>query len=294
MDLLRIVIKKVDQDVEGDPPLEDPGVVLQVLSKILQVDPQDPDLGVLSHLIMDLPLVEMDLLTTASKDLHLEEVGAVSTVEVAEVLTAVVEVLTATEVEAAEVAEVFATDLLDLEDLDPGIMVDQEDLLDQDQIGIKVLVVLTAVLAAVAEETVEAVEVLTVGVAEVLMTAMDQTDQIGRFKCSKFEHYRKVENYRVEHKAKILIVFPGTKVVLVVQTAVVLATAAVLVVVVGVTVEVVEVLTRVTDLPAVVLAIMTVEVAEVVVEVKTAEVKDLEVNLYLTTAKKGRVGPYVT
>jgi hypothetical protein len=64
---------------------------------------------------MDLPLVEMDLLTTASKDLHLEEVGAVLTVEVAEVLTAAVEVLTATDLEAAEVAEVFAMDLLDLE-----------------------------------------------------------------------------------------------------------------------------------------------------------------------------------
>ena len=112
--------------MEGDPPLEDPGVVLQVLSKILQVDPQDPDLGVLSHLIMDLRLVEMDLLTTASKDLHLEEVGAVSTVEVAEVLTAVVEVLTATEVEAAEVAEVFATDLLDLEvNISNGILTPQ-------------------------------------------------------------------------------------------------------------------------------------------------------------------------
>ena len=103
--------------MEGeDPPLEDPEVVLRVLSKIPQeVDPQDPDLGVLSHLIMDLRLVEMDLLTTASKDLRLEEVGAVSTVEVAEVLTAVVEVLTATDLEAAEVAEVFAMDLLDLE-----------------------------------------------------------------------------------------------------------------------------------------------------------------------------------
>ena len=101
--------------MEGDPPLEDPEVVLQVLSKIPQVDPLDPDLGVLSHLIMDLRLVEMDLLTTASKDLRLEEVGAVSTVEVAEVLTAVVEVLTATDLEAAEVAEVFAMDLLDLE-----------------------------------------------------------------------------------------------------------------------------------------------------------------------------------
>ena len=101
--------------MEGDLPLEDPEVVLQVLSKVLQVDPLDPDLGVLSHLIMDLPLVEMDLLTTASKDLHLEEVGAVLTVEVAEVLTAVVEVLTATDLEAVEVAEVFAMDLLDLE-----------------------------------------------------------------------------------------------------------------------------------------------------------------------------------
>ena len=100
-----------------DPPLEDPEVVLRVLSKIPQeVDPQDPDLGVLSHLIMDLLLVEMDLLTTASKDLRLEEVGAVSTVEVAEVLTAeVAEVLTATDLEAVEVAEVFAMDLLDLE-----------------------------------------------------------------------------------------------------------------------------------------------------------------------------------
>lgn len=237
MDLLRIEIKKVDPDVEGDPPLEDPEVVLQVLSKIPQVDPLDPDLGVLSHLIMDLRLVEMDLLTTASKDLHLEEVGAVSTVEVAEVLTAVVEVLTATDLEAAEVAEVFAMDLLDLEDLDPGVttMVDQEDLLDPDQIGIKVLAVLTAVvlavltaavLAVVAVVTAGVVEVLTAGVAEVLMTA--------------------------------------------------------------------EVLTHVTGLPVMVLAVMTAEAVEVVVEVKTAEVKDLEVNLYPMTAKKGRVGPYVT
>lgn len=301
MDLLRIVIKKVDQDVEGDPPLEEPEVVPQVLSKIPQVDPQDPDLGVLNHLIMDLPLVEMDLLTTASKDLHLEEVGAVLTVEVAEVLTAAVEVLTATDLEAAEVAEVFAMDLLDLEDLDPGVttMVDpQEDLLDQDQIGIKVLEVLTAVVLAVltaavleveAEETVEAVEVLTVGVAEVLMTAMDQMDQI------------------------------GTKAVLVVQTAVVLAVliAAVLAVVAVVIAGVVEVMTEgvaevlmtetvpltaevlihVTGLPAVVLAgemtaeAMTAEAVEVVVEVKTAGVKDLEVNLYPMTAKRERVGP---
>lgn len=303
MDLLRIVIKKVDQDVEGDPPLEEPEVVPQVLSKIPQVDPQDPDLGVLNHLIMDLPLVEMDLLTTASKDLHLEEVGAVLTVEVAEVLTAAVEVLTATDLEAAEVAEVFAMDLLDLEDLDPGVttMVDpQEDLLDQDQIGIKVLEVLTAVVLAVltaavleveAEETVEAVEVLTVGVAEVLMTAMDQMDQI------------------------------GTKAVLVVQTAVVLAVliAAVLAVVAVVIAGVVEVMTEgvaevlmtetvpltaevlihVTGLPVVVLAgemtaeavEMTAEAVEVVVEVKTAGVKDLEVNLYPMTAKRERVGP---
>lgn len=297
MDLLRIVIKKVDQDVAGvDPPLEDPEVVLRVLSKIPQeVDPQDPDLGVLNHLIMDLPLVEMDLLTTASKDLHLEEVGAVLTVEVAEVLTAAVEVLTATDLEAAEVAEVFAMDLLDLEDLDPGVttMVDQEDLLDPDQIGIKALAVLTAVVLAVltaevleaeAEETVEAAEVLTVGVAEVLMTAMDQMDQI------------------------------GTKAVLVVQTAVVLAVliAAVLAVVAVVTAGVAEVMTagvaevlmtatvpltaevliHVTGLPVVVLAgEMTAEAVEVVVEVKIAGVKDLEVNLYPMTAKKGRVGP---
>jgi hypothetical protein len=244
MDLLRIVIKKVDQDVAGvDPPLEDPEVVLRVLSKIPQeVDPQDPDLGVLSHLIMDLLLVEMDLLTTASKDLRLEEVGAVSTVEVVEVLTAeVAEVLTATDLEAVEVAEVFAMDLLDLEDLDPGVttMVDQEDLLDPDQIGIKVLAVLTAVvlavltaavLAVVAVVTAGVVEVMTAGVAEVLMTAT----------------------------------VPLTA----------------------------EVLIHVTGLPAGVLAgEMTAEAVEVVVEVKIAGVKDLEVNLYPMTAKKGRVGP---
>ena len=134
---------------------------------------------------------------------------------------------------------------------------------------------------------------------------------------------RKKESKITELSTKqILIVFPGTKAVLVVQTAVVLAvlTAAVLVVVAGATVGVVEVLTagvaevlmtatdhlivvaltHVTDLPAVVLAVMTVEAAgvtvgvqtvEVVVEVKTAEVKDLEVNPYPMTAKRGRVVP---
>ena len=118
---------------------------------------------------------------------------------------------------------------------------------------------------------------------------------------------------------QILIVFPGTKAVLVVQTAVVLAVliAAVLAVVAVVTAGVVEVMTEgvaevlmtetvpltaevlihVTGLPAVVLAgemtaeAMTAEAVEVVVEVKTAGVKDLEVNLYPMTAKRGRVGP---
>ena len=113
---------------------------------------------------------------------------------------------------------------------------------------------------------------------------------------------------------QILIVFPGTKVVLVVQTAVVSAvlTAAVLAVVAVVTAGVAEVMTagvaevlmtatvpltaevliHVTGLPAGVLAgEMTAEAVEVVVEVKIAGVKDLEVNLYPMTAKKGRVGP---
>ena len=134
----------------------------------------------------------------------------------------------------------------------------------------------------------------------------------------------KIESRITELSTKqILIVFPGTKAVLVVQTAVVLAvlTAAVLAVVAGATVGVVEVLTagvaevlmtamvdplivavltHVTALPAVVLAVMTAEAAgvtvgvqtvEVVVEVKTAEVKDLEVNPYPMTAKRGRVVP---
>merc|ERR1719331_2183217 len=107
---------------------------------------------------------------------------------------------------------------------------------------------------------------------EVLMTAMDQMDQ------------------------------KGTKVVLVVQTAVVSAvlTAAVLAVVAVVTAGVAEVMTAgvaevlmtATGLPAGVLAgEMTAEAVEVVVEVKIAGVKDLEVNLYPMTAKKGRVGP---
>ena len=86
---------EVDPDV--DPPLEDQEV-LQVLSKILQVDldldlAQDP----LNPLITDHHFV-MDHLMTISKDLHLEEVGEVG-------LTA----------EAVVVVEVFATDLLDLE-----------------------------------------------------------------------------------------------------------------------------------------------------------------------------------
>ena len=51
--------------------------------------------------------------------------------------------------------------------------------------AVDALIVAQAVLAVVAEETVEAAEVLTVGVAEVLMTAMDQMDQIGTLKCSK-------------------------------------------------------------------------------------------------------------
>ena len=113
---------------------------------------------------------------------------------------------------------------------------------------------------------------------------------------------------------QILIVFPGTKVVLVVQTAAVLVvlTAAVLAVVTAGVAEVMtagvaevlmtatvpltaEVLIHVTGLPAEVLAgEMTAEAVEVVVEVKIAGVKDLEVNLYPMTAKKGRVGPYGT
>ena len=87
---------EVDPDVE-DPRLEDLEV-LQVLSRILQVD-MAPDLGVLSPLITDHRLVVMDHLMTISKGLRLEEVG--------EVLAA--------EVLAVEVAEVFATGLLDLE-----------------------------------------------------------------------------------------------------------------------------------------------------------------------------------
>ena len=88
---------EVDPDV--DPPLEDQEV-LQVLSKILQVDldldlAQDP----LNPLITDHHSVVMDHLMTISKGLHLEEVAEVGlTVEA-----------------PVEVAEVFATDLLDLE-----------------------------------------------------------------------------------------------------------------------------------------------------------------------------------
>ena len=103
--------EEMDPDAE-DPSLEDPEV-LQVLSRILQVDEVQmaPDLGVLSPLITDHRLVEMDHLMTISTDLHLEEVGEV-------LVTAVwtVEVLETAEVlEAVVVAEVFATDLLDLE-----------------------------------------------------------------------------------------------------------------------------------------------------------------------------------
>ena len=106
---------EMDLDVV-DPNLEDPGV-LQVLSRILQVD-KAPDLGVLGDLmallITDHPLVEMDHLMTISKvDLHLEEGGEV--LVTAEVL-AVVAVL------AVVVAEVFATDLLDLEVILTGIL----------------------------------------------------------------------------------------------------------------------------------------------------------------------------
>jgi len=266
VDPLRIAMDHVDVDPQA---LEDQEV-LQVVLSIPQVGQEDlvPDLVLTGDHLLGV----MVLLTTTSKDLHLEEVG--------EVLAFA---------EAAEVAEVFAMDLLDLEALDLGvmIMVDPMDL-SEDLTGIKVVLetvevaVGVAVLetaevlgtAAVGEvvavevleiaevlETVEVGEVLVVQAVEVLMVGKDL--QVLMVQTAEAEVVVEVLMDEKDHLVSMMTV-EVVVAVEVLETAVVLGTA-----------EGLE-------------AVVIVEVIAAAVVVQNEEEKGQEVNLYPMTARKGQ------